>query len=338
MATEVISTVGISGAPTRAYSTLTAWQAGEQKDLVVADEIAVAECYNDGVMSESVLQITGWVTDEPRYIKIYTPESERHNGIFDTGLRYDGTSTGFPAIWIRIPNVRIEGLQVEDNADSHVMSVDIPSGSGWVEICYNLIRGRNMFEAKHALYVYTIPAGVKVKIWNCMLTRTGRGIDVESATGQVYVSNCTMWGLTRGIYARINSNVTARNCAALNCGANDFFETQFFNVNSDYNASTESPPNPASAPGDNSMHGQQKEDNFVNPVGGSEDLHLLETAPIRGQGIDLSSDPNTAFSDDIDGNARSRAWDIGADQYGAGVTPPSPSGAQGVQLFYYAGL
>jgi len=330
MAMEVIRTVGIAGAPDRDYSTLTAWQAGEAKDLVAADEIAVAECYNDGVMSESFLQITGWTTDETHYIKIYTPESERHDGIFDTGFRYDGTSNYYPVIWIRVPNVRIEGLQIEDNANSHVMSVDIPSGSGWVEICYNLIRGRSNAEAKHALYVYTTPATVTVKIWNNMLTRSGRGVDVASTGGPVYIYNCTMWALLRGIYARLGSNVTAKNCVALNCGGNDFFETNFFNVASDYNASTVDVGSPFNswAPGDNSMTLQVGDDNFVSPVIGSEDLHLLETAPIRGQGIELSSDPIIAFSDDIDGNTRSGAWDIGADQYGEGApahTPPTPA-------------
>jgi len=340
MATEVISTIGIAGAPDRDYSTLTAWQAGEAKDLVGADEIAVAECYNDGVMSESFLQITGWTTDETHYIKIYTPESERHDGIFDTGFRYDGTSNYYPCIWIRIPNVRIEGLQIEDNANSHVMSVDIPSGSGWVEICYNLIRGRSNAEAKHALYVYTTPATVTVKIWNNMLTRSGRGVDVASTGGPVYIYNCTLWALIRGIYARLGSNVTAKNCVALNCGGNDFFETGFFNANSNYNASTGSPPGFTHAPGDNSMHGQQDADNFVNPVGGAEDLHLLETAPIRGQGIDLSSDPIIPFNDDIDGNVRSLQWDIGADQYGEGApehTPPTVTGGR-ANIWYHVGL
>ena len=44
MATEIVHTIRASGGD---YTTLSAWEAAQQRDLVAADEIAVAECYND---------------------------------------------------------------------------------------------------------------------------------------------------------------------------------------------------------------------------------------------------------------------------------------------------
>ncbi|MFH1666726.1 MAG: hypothetical protein ABIA17_04055, partial [Elusimicrobiota bacterium] len=58
------------------YTSLTAWEAGEQADLVALDRVAVAECY-DFESVESPISINGWTTDAGHYIKIYVPPSER---------------------------------------------------------------------------------------------------------------------------------------------------------------------------------------------------------------------------------------------------------------------
>jgi len=44
------------------YTSLTAWEAGEQADLVALDRVAVAECY-DFESVESPISINGWTTD-----------------------------------------------------------------------------------------------------------------------------------------------------------------------------------------------------------------------------------------------------------------------------------
>jgi PKD domain len=69
---------------------------------------------------------------------------------------------------------------------------------------------------------------------------------------------------------------------------------------------------------------------FVNAAAG--DFHLLSTSPLRGAGINLTSDPSASITD-MDGNARpsTGAWDIGAYQYAAAgpvtnaaSSPPPP--------------
>ena len=51
-------------------------------------EIEIAECYNDWTDGlEDYLNINGWTTDNTRYIKIYTPASERHNGTASQGFK-----------------------------------------------------------------------------------------------------------------------------------------------------------------------------------------------------------------------------------------------------------
>jgi len=62
--------------------------------------------------------------------------------------------------------------------------------------------------------------------------------------------------------------------------------------------------------------------------GGDDYVHVNEWAldslnPACGQGADLSKNPKHPFSSDIDSNARTGPWDIGADQH-EGVTVVAP--------------
>ena len=67
MPTEVVHTIRASGGD---YTSLSAWQTAQKRDLVADDEIAVAECYDDWTgngLSEDIL-IDGWTTDSTRHI------------------------------------------------------------------------------------------------------------------------------------------------------------------------------------------------------------------------------------------------------------------------------
>ena len=58
------------------------------------------------------------------------------------------------------------------------------------------------------------------------------------------------------------------------------------------------------------MQNLSSADQFVNTTEGSEDLHLKSGSDLIDAGTDLSS----YFTDDIDGQSRTGAWDIGADE------------------------
>src|SRR3990170_1219772 len=79
MATTVTKTIKSSGGD---YTSLSAWEAGQQGNLVTADQIQVAECYS--MLDTSICVINGWTTDATRYIEIKTPVSERHDGKWNT--------------------------------------------------------------------------------------------------------------------------------------------------------------------------------------------------------------------------------------------------------------
>jgi len=65
MPTTVVHTIKSSGGD---YSSLSAWEAAQQRNLVTADEIAVAECY--GFVDTTLTTISGWTTGVNNYIII----------------------------------------------------------------------------------------------------------------------------------------------------------------------------------------------------------------------------------------------------------------------------
>lgn len=112
MATEITHTVGIAGAPSRDYSLLSSWDAAQTRNLVSVDEIAIAECYNDGEMTDALNLSASWVTGSSNYIKIYTPDGERHSDTIDTGFHIKH-NTSVPIATSKASNVVIDGIEIE---------------------------------------------------------------------------------------------------------------------------------------------------------------------------------------------------------------------------------
>ncbi len=119
MPTEIIHTIKSKGGD---YTSLAAWEAAQQRDLTAVDEIAVAECYN--FQDTTAVLIAGWTTDATRYIKVYTPTSERHTGVADTGYRL--TVAGVWAMQIREEHVHLEGLETTSSGRIVVVVMNNP--------------------------------------------------------------------------------------------------------------------------------------------------------------------------------------------------------------------
>src|SRR3972149_2689414 len=112
MPTTITKTIKPSGGD---YTSLSAWEAGMQKDLVTADEISVAECYS--MSDTTAVSIDGWTTDATRYIKIYTPISERHDGKWNINkYRLIASADWTGALTVVEDYVYVDGLQIEQTA------------------------------------------------------------------------------------------------------------------------------------------------------------------------------------------------------------------------------
>lgn len=314
MATEITHTIGTNGG-LRDYTSISAWESAQQRNLVTADEIANGECYNDGLMTDRVT-FSGWTTDTTRYIKVYTPSGQRHTGVENTGFRMRNNFTGHAFNFLDA-NVRIEGLEVYTTSASYDnFFINTTQANSWFEICYNLND-----DARYNVMVNAAPATCDVKVWNNFIFGCTIGIYVWDTDAPCYlysnsIANCANYG----ILVNTTNAVVAKDCACLENG-NDFGFKARFGASSDYNASTAASGDTDGAPGANSVHGATGANNFVNATVGSENLHVKDTAAnIYNTGTDLSADPDLAFSDDIDGNTRTGTWDIGGDEYQAAVT------------------
>ena len=76
------------------YNTLQAWEDAKNGDLVTADTIQRAECYDDDGNITGALSVAGWTTNSTHYAEITAPVGERHNGTAASGATLTYTTTG----------------------------------------------------------------------------------------------------------------------------------------------------------------------------------------------------------------------------------------------------
>jgi len=334
MPTTVTKTVKSSGGD---YSSLLAWEAGEQGDLVAADEIRQAECYaffddgGDAVMS-------GWTLDATRYPRIFVAAGNQHDGTRGTGYRRRIVGFGHN-IDVLQDFLRVEGVAIESDNDGGALNwgdrgfhIDCGASSDIrISKCYHTV---GLTNDNSLVRAFNSTSGVK--IWNCMsgppdLTTASRlqKIDIASS-GTFYIYNNTIVGhdlgafescITRssGTPTMVMKNNIADRGASPDANAAAYLLTSVTTTGSTNNLSDD-----ATAPGANQLH--NKEPVYVDETNG--DLHIgASDAVCRDVGADLSADANIAFSDDIDGTSRPQgsAWDVGAHEFFVAPWPPDGS-------------
>lgn len=290
----VTKTVKSSGGD---YTSLSAWEAGEQGDLPALDEIHVAECYN--FEDTTIVFVNGWTTDATRYIEIRTPAGERHNGTPGTGYRLVVTGN---AIRIYEDYIRVYGLEIEATVNSLYIN---SGGGGEIRFAYNLLHGGQAGIEAGA-------GGDGNYFYNNIIYNQASGIRSGGAK-TVWIYNNTIVDVSYGM--EMSGGTT--NKIAINNLVDNPSITAFtgpYDAASDYNASSSG----VATGGANDRINQTF--TFANEA--SDDFHLASNdAGAKDYGV---TDPGSGlFSDDIDGDTRSGSWDIGADEYVVvGVTIP----------------
>src|SRR4030067_2642327 len=104
---DTVKTVKSSGGD---YSSLSAWEAGQQK-VISAGDSEQAECYSFSDTTQLI--IDGWTTAADAYIRIYVASGERHAGKWDS-TKYRLESTASKNILENY--VWFEGLQISLNS------------------------------------------------------------------------------------------------------------------------------------------------------------------------------------------------------------------------------
>jgi len=309
MATESVKIADPDNGAGTDYTSLSAWEAGEQKDLVTADEIAVAKCRcTSGSADTSAVTIDGWTTDADRYIKIWTDPSEnyRHNGKWDENayrLVDNATMDAVTVLEVAEAYTHIEGIQITIDISGGSRAVNFNTGSDNSRISHCILRN-TIGSSTDGIYIRNVNG---IKVYNNLVydfTRYGI-IDEYNYTGHAVYNNTVIDCTTYGYY--FHSNTPLKNNIGKGCGEDFHAGGSGFNSDCDYNASSD-----GTAPGANSRTNQTF--TFVDEA--NDDFHLAsDDAGAKDYGADLSSDPNLSFNDDIDGETRSGTWDIGADEY-----------------------
>lgn len=314
---DTIKTVKSSGGD---YSSLSAWEAGQQKSISAGDT-EQAECYS--FVDTTYVIIDGWTTVATGYIRVYTPTAERHNGTAGAGYRLNVATDFRNCIVCYEEFARFEGLSF-----SQGVSVGSPTcfynfpGSATSDVRLEQSIVTNCTSTYWAIYN---GSGV-LKVGNCaILHSAGGGIQTvwDNAAPTTHIHNCSLGNVAGVGISRSSGTVNAKNCYVSSAGSE--YSGTVTRTTCAHASATVFSGSTASIAFDTG--------NFVNVTSGSSDLHLASGASstLKTGGTDLSADANYPFSTDIDGDTRSD-WGIGADEYvaaGGATTRGMPFGARG---------
>jgi len=344
MATEVVKIVDPDNGSGTDYTSLSAWEAGQQQDLVTNDRIAVAKCRcTGGTADTTAVTISGWTTDLTHYIKIWTDPAEgyRHEGKWQTGNKYRISIDDDAGIILEEFDIRLDGLQVEitnvENSGRTAIRnwADSWPSTGETYITNCIVKGvTDTKDYNHeGIGLYdassTGGSGVKFFIANCVAYNfrsiepwqwaAGFDHDCESGSSSAYFYNCTAHNCDHGF---IGTNTKVTNCIANDCtsGKDFYLYAGSWISGSGYNATDLSDAN-SGAPGSNNRYEQTF--SFVDADNGDFHLQASDTGA-KGYGLNLYNDSYYAFQNDIDGQDRGGSgaqWDIGADECVVSLPP-----------------
>jgi hypothetical protein len=299
------------------YTSLAGAEAGETHDIVAIDRQLDIACYAMNDTTQAAF--AGWTTDATRYVRVYTPSTERHAGTWDTS-KYRLSVTGDTCLLVTSGTyVRVEGLQVHCTETAATVKACL-FNAGQSRFSQTICRGSYGTGTSGGYGIYQDGSGATVRAWNCLIYdisgwTSGFGAGCSHQTGTAaYFSNITVQGCAFG-FGTVAAGTVLKNCLAQDCsdGTFDSFGSPFEAASTNNTADVGTPP------GSNPQTGEVT---FADEAG--DDFHLSASDTVaKGLGTDLSGDANTPFSDDIDGQTRGATWDIGADQI-TGVTVAQP--------------
>ena len=298
MPTLVSKTVKSSGGD---YSSLSAWEAGQQGDLPALDEIHEAVCY--AFTDTTTVTIDGWTTDATRYINVKVAAGNRHPGYRDA-TKYKLTKQ----IWCQEEYARFNGLQMsatngrgfflyalDGGLTSDIRLIDclIYDCTGDGVFCYSgtvtCINCVSMGNTGHGFKIHANPVALNCS--NCVSinnTGSGAGFIVTQSAGTTFIcKNC---------YAGGNAGADYDNAV----GASFTITTSY---SEDGSLST---PTAAFSTSSGAY--------FTNVTSGSENLHIGASSALKDAGTSLAGWSHPDGNVDIDGDARSGSWDVGADE------------------------
>lgn len=310
---ETIHSVKSSGGD---YSSLSAWEAAQQRDLVAANEVAIAECY--GFQDTVPVNVDGWNTNKNCSIIIRSAPEARPT-IPLSGNQYSLVGTYSLGNLIATPewNVAIENIHLEirkDNGTQGKLAIDYGTSDLNLEGGYQIVDG--CVFTTDVVPGTAVPVGIDINesdqtyfVKNCIFIGHVRAIDAGASGADYYILNNTFIGCATASAASntrvrfINNLVDSSNPNALS-----FVGTA--HISSSNNATSLS-----SIVGTNARNNQTF--TFVDSASSDWRLSSLDQGA-WGYGTSLGTLPTGSFTTDMLGVTRRGPWDIGALQTNRG--------------------
>jgi hypothetical protein len=297
------------------YSSLSNWEAGRQGDLVSLNTIEIAACY---AMSDTAsVVLNGWATGVNNFIKIYTPASERHSGVWDDSKYkcvYSGTALDDNHFLdVDTEYVWVDGLQFdyENNNYSNGAAIIILNSNVTSQLIKisNCIFKRITYASRSAVEMNSNYS--RLTIWNCVFYNyndVAAIYDNASSFAVANIYNCTFSNCAKGV-SRGSATVTTENSLFYNCTLD-----ASGGIGDAYCATSNDNTKGLTAAGTGNRFSQTF--SFVNVVGNNYLLFYNDTG---AKGYGITNPGSGLFSDDISGHVRAVPWDIGASQAGTSL-------------------
>lgn len=297
MATVVPKTVRPGGD----YTSLAAFESGEQRDLVAADEIAQAQCGN--FEDTTFVDFESWVTDETRYIDVIADDIHGSSGAITTDAYRLAKLAGDAMALGSTMHLHMEGIQVSTPSNIIFNQNGILSNS-LIKNC--------VFQSTGATFAITVSGSAsQCKLINCLALRAGGTSLRMTASGasRLDAYNCVFNGNV--FFSTSPDTVVIKNSYCDSITDQGVTSLSLVSVAS------------ADTSGSPGLQNISQVSAFTDPAG--MDFTIIPDGPLMDAGTDTSAEPAPFdFTDDLTQNPLVvrpilNGWDIGAFE-----TPPAP--------------
>lgn len=315
MATIVEKFIQSSGGD---YSSLSAFEAGEQADFVSGDVIKKATI-NEAFQDTAAVSFSGATTDGTRYWWVHVPDAYGHEGKYNS-TKYRLEPTDAEALRIEDENFKQTGpfqinVQSPTAVRAEILPVFAASGAALCEFERLIIKG-NGANSEGLGFGSATCHSVRLRnalIYNCTESFFG-GCRFDGGTAGTTVTayNCTMVGNYYGFRAQRTASMKLVNCIGdgNTSGGNFVLDAGSWITGTGYNASST-----GTATGGT---GDRVSQTFTYFDAAVDDYRLSRTdGGAHSFGTDLSADATYPVTNDISGKTRvANPWDIGASEAG----------------------
>lgn len=261
---------------TRQYTSHVTWEAAQQKDLVTADEMAVAVVYDDFATGFEInkLDINGWVHDATHHCVIRAAAGSEYNPITKTGAFLHRVLNAIAFIPRAGHYLTLENLGIDVDGGA------ILTYSRHVKVVFKRCTIYNFENISHT----------KTDYENCifqeLLQNTGSSPIQSNSSNDCNMDNCTV--IVKAGQSRAGMVLHSWNCTNVSLYSEDAQSSfaAFYNCIGDYNGSN------YNAPGANSF-------NTLATLDFNDYANGDYSVPVGSQLIDAGIDLSAQFTTDI---------------------------------------